>query len=185
MTLDAETVVQRWQSQLVSVGMIVNQAAMLDRVLEQAFCALVGSKYAALVASGQNTSWLTEHCKVLADAHAELPESARQAIAEALKACSAAAGQRNSLVHSIVMGGGLDVVMAVKGARKSHKVTVTQWTLDEIRGVADKLIRAEHALAGAAESAFGSDWMRFWEQLRREDMERVPRAGQPARLAED
>jgi hypothetical protein len=55
-------------------------AAMLDRALEQAFCALIGSKYAALVASGQNTSWLIDHCRVLADAHGEFPESSRQAI---------------------------------------------------------------------------------------------------------
>jgi hypothetical protein len=75
-----------------------------------------------------------------------------------LKACSVAAKQRNSLVHSIVVGGGLDVVLAVKGARRSHKVTVTQWSLGEIRGVVDKLIRAEHGVAAAVEGAFGDEW---------------------------
>ena len=75
---------------------------MMERTLEQAFCALVGSKFAAVVAAGQDVAWLIDYCKALVQAHSELPGEDRQAILDALVACRAANDPSHcQLVHSI------------------------------------------------------------------------------------
>jgi hypothetical protein len=171
LTVDGLT--EQWQSQFVSIGMIVGQGAMLDRALEQAFCALVGSKYAAVVASAQSTSWLIDHCAALAKARADIADVQRRAIKTALRACERASKRRNDLVHAMVAHGGLDVVMAVMADRMTHKVTVKPWTLDELRGVAGELARAHHGLMNAVEAAVGPQSLQLWYQLRQEDAERA------------
>jgi hypothetical protein len=95
---------------------------MMDRALEMTFCALVGSKFAAVVAGGQNTSWLVDYCRALVKAHAELSDAERKAVTDALTACQAEADKRGVLVHSIMSADGPESVVAIKGAKRTHRL---------------------------------------------------------------
>ncbi len=105
MELDPQKVFERHQRKLEKLGSITEESAILERIPEAAFCALVGSKFAVVIASLQNAEWLIQHCRALADAHRELSDSQRGAILCALTACTAAAQRRNGLLHAILAQG--------------------------------------------------------------------------------
>jgi hypothetical protein len=46
---------------LIALGMITENSAALDSTLRGMFCALVGSKYAAVVAAGRDAGWLIDY----------------------------------------------------------------------------------------------------------------------------
>jgi len=161
---------ERWNAQLVAMGSIIRQAAMMDRALEVALCALVGSKYAAVLASGRNTSELISDCRELVKVHTDLMPVGQAAVTEALSACKAASEQRNQLVHSIMSAFGNETVVAAKAVRRSHKITVREWTIAELYEVARALVEAESGLNRAIWLHMGDEAMGLWEQLRIEDM---------------
>lgn len=153
---------------LINVGMVVGQGVMMERILEQVFCALVGSKFAAVVAAGQNVEWLIGYCGALTNAHSELSEEGRQAILAALTACGAANKRRNEVVHSIhfprpdlkfpYQGA---TVLTVKRSRRAVRDTSTSWTSGGMRKVAGELAIAQNQLWTAAESALGTEALRL------------------------
>lgn len=153
---------------LINVGLVVGQGVMMERILEQVFCALVGSRFAAVVAAGQNVDWLIGYCKDLTKAHSELDEEDRQEILGALAACRVANKRRNEVVHSIhfpqpdlkfpYQGA---TVLTVKRSRRAVKGTATSWTLVGMRKVAGELARAQTRLWTAAESALGREALRL------------------------
>jgi hypothetical protein len=142
----------------------------MDRMLEMAFCALVASMYAVILASGQNTSWLIDRCQDLAKADTDLDETERAAIDGALRGCRAAGKRRGDLVHSIFEGGDIDSVMAFKGSQKSHRVTVTRVTLIELSDVVSDLVGAGQQLMRQVIDALGTQSLLFYEELRRHDV---------------
>ena len=87
--------------QMRLLGQVVHWSAMMEFTLRDAFCSLVASKFAAIVAAGQSVSWLIEQCKALVRAHREMPESQRAAINSALEHCASANEKRNRLVHDV------------------------------------------------------------------------------------
>lgn len=86
---------------LIALGRVVDEASKLEMALRTAFCALVGSKFAAVVAGGQMASWLIENCKALVEAHVELSDEQRQRFKDLLSASQAANTARNRLVHDV------------------------------------------------------------------------------------
>lgn len=50
---------------LLALGSVLIAAGALEDLLRDAFCALVGSKFAAVVAGGQGGDWLIGYCKAL------------------------------------------------------------------------------------------------------------------------
>ena len=164
-----------WLERLQTLGLIVDKAAHMDRVLEQAFCALVGSKFARVVASSQNTSWLIEHCVALTDAHLELDAQKRGAIKDALAACKRASEKRNELVHAIIagvaLGGDPETVHVIRSARKSHKTAISERTLEDLGSVVGALGSADGALGSAIRDALPDSWG-LWQQLPEEDYRR-------------
>ncbi len=53
---------------LIALGRITESSTTMEWVLRLAFCCLVGSKYAAVVAGGQSASWLIDQCDALGPA---------------------------------------------------------------------------------------------------------------------
>jgi hypothetical protein len=48
-----------------ALGAVVEAAAGLALSLRYRFCALVGSKYAAVVCAGKESAWLIDHCEAI------------------------------------------------------------------------------------------------------------------------
>lgn len=161
-------------AELVNIGLVVGMGAMMESRLQLTFCALVGSKYAAVVAGGQDVAWLIDYSNALVKVRSDVSEGHRKAILDALAACKAANEKRRQLVHSLRFPqpdiARLDMtVLAVKGKRRTHKITTTSWKLSEIRGVAGAQARASHELLDAVRNALGPEALRLGEELRQED----------------
>ena len=143
-------------ARLISLGSVMESSAFMEYTLRNAFCSLVGSKYAAIVAGGQPVGWLIEQCGALTDAHRDMPRQHREAIKAALDRCRAASERRNLLVHGVKTAsraGG-----SALGSVKSHNGTtrtpaVQTWTPDTIHEAARELLQADLALSGAMENA--------------------------------
>ena len=86
---------------LLALGSVITASGVLEDLLREAFCALVGSKFAAVVAGGQGADWLIGYCKALVEAHFELPEASRESVKAALQLCRSANDLRNQLVHGV------------------------------------------------------------------------------------
>lgn len=150
-----------------ALGGVVLEAAYLERALRTAFSALVGSKYAAVVAGHLTESALIENCRKITEYHTGLAEPTRQSVLAALTACDAARRKRNRVMHdawSVRPGG--DVV--APRADRGHDVTVTARATDEVERVAGQLAEAVDGLSAAMTAAFGRGWARVEDQLRQE-----------------
>jgi hypothetical protein len=168
---DPHKIIERNDILMMKLGKVTQQSALLDQGLEVAFCALVGSKYAVIIASSQNSDWLNRHCVGLVNAHRELSEDQRTALMAALKQCSKAAAQRNELVHAIFAAGSDTNYLRVKGGRATHTVTVALEPLWKFDDVISDLVGADHTLRLALTRAFGAEPLKLWTQLRMEDHE--------------
>lgn len=149
---------------------MVESAAFVEVSLRMAFCALVGGKYAAVVAGGMETGWLIDNCEAVARQHHELGEPQRTAIVDALGACRQACTGRNRLIHDLWVGRP-GSAMTIRSLRRSYEVTAESRPAGHIRAVADALIRAQHQLLAAVEDALGPESLQLSEQLRAEDAE--------------
>lgn len=126
---------------LTALGHVIELSVTMESRLREVFCALVGSKYAAVVAGGQTADWLIEQSKALADAHHEMPDAGRQAIKVALNRCKAANEQRNILAHSVAVGLRSDPAFRmVRSRRYTYDSDVRPFTLAEIRAAASELL---------------------------------------------
>jgi hypothetical protein len=151
-----------------ALGAIVLEAAYLERVLRAAFSALVGSKYAAVIDGRLMTATLIEDCEQIARHHTDIPAPAKETLLATLRACREANRERNRVVHDTWATRPGNVMVTLHGGRKSHDVTVTARTLDEVRQVADQVASAAHALGAAMVTALGPGWALVEKQLRTE-----------------
>ena len=77
---------------LKALGLVTEVAASMEWSLRVAFCALVESKYAAVIAGGRSVNELIEDCRALVGVHHELTADQQAAIKDALTACGEPAG---------------------------------------------------------------------------------------------
>jgi hypothetical protein len=148
-----------------ALGRLVELAAVMEIALRLAFCVLIGSRYAAVVAGGQETHWLINNCDAIARHHDDLSDPHRETIRAALHACREANRDRNRLVHD-AWGTEADGEPAVlHGEQRSYQIAGRAWTIAEIQAVADAIASAERNLMGAVEEALGASSMRMAQQL--------------------
>ena len=162
-----------------ALGLVIDMAGSLEYTLTGVFCALVGSKFAIVVAAGQSADWLIGNCRSLARVHYEMTDEQRAAIVAALDMAAEASRARNTLVHanksgSAVPGGRL---FTIKAKRGSHLWVSQSWTPAEIRDVAMKLARASGDLRHAIEVAMGQQVMAIGDALAWEEQRRAESAG--------
>ncbi|MGW6584441.1 hypothetical protein [Streptomyces globisporus] len=85
-----------------SLGRMIREAAMLEFWLEQTVKLLCESPYGALLISGESSSRVLRVCKVLIDAHTEVPEEHRAEFKTMLKEAEAAFDRRHWYVHGAI-----------------------------------------------------------------------------------
>ena len=125
-----------------ALGVVVLEAAYMERSLRAAFSALIGSKYAAVVDGRLMAAALIEDCEQITRYHTDLSGSAKQALLAALRACHEANGERNRVIHDTWATRPGNVMVTLHGDRKSHDVTVTIRTLTAVRQLADQIASA-------------------------------------------
>jgi hypothetical protein len=153
-----EALTTEMNQRLMWLGLVVENSAKLEGALRSAFCALVGSKYAVIVAAGQNTAWLIEQCRALTKAHRDISEEHQAAILEVLDAASQANGQRRTMVHHEWTGTSKNGASLVGSKRLTHEMTVDgPIVADTVGTLAANLLKTSVELHGAITQALGSD----------------------------
>jgi hypothetical protein len=160
----------------VALGLVVEWSAMMEHTLRDAFCSLVGSKFAATVAGGQTAGWLIESCKKLTDAHREMPVEARQAIKDALSACAVANDRRNTLVHGVKTASNASDgrLQTIRSRRGTHVPAVESWMPADIREAGGALLQADLRLFAAIQAAVSPHVMVIGDALGWEDVRERP-----------
>src|ERR1700733_8640140 len=100
----------------------VLEAGYLERTLRTAFSALVGSKYAAMVAGHLTEAALIEDCRKITRYHTDLPEPAKQTLLTALTACDDARQKRNRVMHDAWAIRPGDIMVTLQ-ANRDHEIT--------------------------------------------------------------
>jgi len=154
--------------QLFALGEVTEMSAMMESALRSVFCALIESKYAAIVAGGQSLTWLLENCRALVKANLEMTPKQVADIDAALNACKAANERRNALVHSRSLPGFSDLIERARSRRRTDVLNIEQWTPDSIHEVGYQLFYATSLLIAAAQKAIDSEGMRMDSALARE-----------------
>jgi hypothetical protein len=153
---------------LLGLGRVVRWASQLDHSLQMLFCALVGSKYAAVVAAGQTTEWLYGSCMALLKAHKELAPEHKDKLVALLKDGKAAADRRHRLVHDL-WASGPDGMFLMRSRRGSHELATQPVSLEEVESVAEALTRVSVGFDRVVAVALGDDALTLEAQLRWED----------------
>lgn len=138
-----------------ALGQLVEAAAVMEIALRMAFCVLIGSDNAAVVAGGQETHWLIENCDALARHRADLTASQRETIRGALHACRDANRDRNRLVHDAWGTDSDGAPTSLQGGQESYEITGRTWTMAAIGAAGDAITDAQRTLLEALEAAFG------------------------------
>jgi hypothetical protein len=139
-----------------ALGQLVEAAAVMEIALRMAFCVLVGSDHAAVVAGAQETHWLIENCDAIARHRDDLSEARRASIRAALRACREANRDRNRLVHDAWGTGPDGGPISLHGGQGSYQIAGRAWTTDDLRADADAIVSSQRALLAAIEEALGS-----------------------------
>jgi hypothetical protein len=150
---------------LLALGEITEADTAMEWVLRLAFCCLVSSKYAAVVAGGQSTAWLIEQCDALAEINKEITEENRRLMRAALSACKTASHQRNVLIHGEKAPLADGRVMTSLSKRRTHKPREDSWTLNSIEAVSDALRNAANELVTAIEGGLSLDVLVVADEL--------------------
>lgn len=150
---------------LVALGRITESSTAMDWVLRLTFCCLVGSKYAAVVAGGQPTSWLIDQCGALAGVNREITEDNRRLLRSALSACKSASHQRNALIHGEKAPLSDGRIITSLSRRGRHLARETSWTLETVEAVSGALGNASYDLFRAVESSLSLDVLAVADEL--------------------
>jgi hypothetical protein len=153
---------------LRGLGRTVQAASHFDRALQMLFCALMGSKYAAVVAAGQTTDWLCGSCMALLKVHKELAPEHKDRLIALLKEGKAAADRRNRLVHDRWAGDPMETFL-IRSRRGTHELAMEPLSLEAVESVARVLTRVSVGLVPVLFEALGPDATTLEAQLRWED----------------
>jgi hypothetical protein len=161
-------------ARLLALGQVIEWSASMEEILRSAFCSLVGSKYAAILAGGQTADGLIEDCKALTRAHHEMSSEHSEAILAALERCKAANQRRNALVHGVKTASRAadGALQTIRSRRRSNVPAIEPWTPQTISEAAGELLRAGLELFGAMQKAVSPEVMVLdqalaWEERRR------------------
>jgi hypothetical protein len=146
-----------------ALGEVVEAAGILEMVLRVAFCALVGSKYSAIVAGGQDASWLLDNCSALVKANRELTQQGRQDILDILSRCRAAQTSRNRMIHDAWSTNDTQL----RSPRRSYELNERPPVpVEEIKDVSQALHTGAADLTSTLIEQLGSDALTMFSQLR-------------------
>lgn len=162
---------QTWPNadELQALGGVIQAASRFEHALGEAFCALVGSKYAAVLIGGKTSKGLIDDCRALTKAQRELTQPAKTAILEALNHCGEANVKRNRLVHDMWAFGPGGITHQLKRERAGYDLVSRPVPLAEINDTANDLTSASVELHGVLLDNLGPERSGLEAQLRWED----------------
>lgn len=150
---------------LIALGRITEASTTMQFALRLAFCCLMGSKYAAVVAGGQSVSWLIDQCDALVRVNREITEESRRLLRAALSASRSANQQRNALIHGEKAPLPDGRITTSLSRRLTHIARSESWTLETIEAVSDALWTAAYHLVGATEEGLSLDVLAVADEL--------------------
>jgi hypothetical protein len=149
-----------------ALGEVVLESAYLERLLRCVFTALVGSKYAAVVAGGKDAGWLIDHCKALAKVRRDLGEPDFGQLMDVLSRMGAAFEQRNRVIHDAHAFRPGQLTVTLQSKRSSHDIVVTKRPVGEIEAIADEMGNLADELKTAAAAALGPNCLALENTVR-------------------
>ena len=169
--------------QMRLLGRVIYNSAAMESTLCDAFCSLVGSKFAAIVAAGQSVTWLIEQCRALTDAHREMSQESREAIKAALNHCSSANEKRNHVFHGVKTAVAVDdgSFATIKSRSRKYRPMIQNWTPETLQEVTLELAHATSELFGAIQAAVSPHMMVIGDALGWED--HLAQGGQSGRVS--
>jgi len=158
----------RVDERLQNLGRVVDSGKKLDKALRNAFCSIIGNKYAAVLADGASAKWLIANCRAVLVRHRGITGEHRANILLALDTCDAANARRGELVHGITTAS----AAADGEPGRSHcspgcaPDSETQiWPAERILEVADEISAADTRLLCAMRNAVSPELMAIGEAL--------------------
>ena len=144
-------------------GRVVCASSMADVTVRRAFCGLLGSKYAAVIAGGRMMSDLIQMSTAIVKVHREMSESDRVEVLNALRDCSTANEPRNRFIHDQLAYLD-DRVIQVRSQRLRYDDQLSFASIDDIRNAAESITQASGRLVGKIVGALGDEaWYRTFE----------------------
>jgi hypothetical protein len=157
-----------------AIGGVVLESAYLERVLRAAFSALIGSKYAAVIANRLMASALIDDCRRVAEVHSGIGASERDGLIASLHHCESVNHARNRVIHDDWAFRPGNVKVTLQSGDSSHEVTVTAETVSQLDDLAARIGRAADQVAAAVLAALGPASLLIDDQLRQELGHDVP-----------
>nr|WP_221374791.1 hypothetical protein [Actinoplanes polyasparticus] len=153
----------------LALGELVDAASTFEMQLRAALCALVGSKYAAVIAAGMMAGELIENSAAVAKRHREITEPARSRLTEILSLAKALSEARNRLIHDVWAFGGPEGPVLMRSKRRDHTLPTSGTSVAAVQETAQALRAVTFDLHEALRDAFGLEIATIESQLRWED----------------
>jgi hypothetical protein len=154
---------------LIGLGAVVRAASQLELGLRMLFCALDGSKYAAVTAAGQDASWLLERSESILKCRTEVPDEDRSRLAALLGMAKSAIRERNRFVHDVWAGDAPGKPGLMRSQRGRFDLSFNEVTLEGLIQTAQTLIECHIGLTEWIAEALGPDSISVEAQLRWEE----------------
>ncbi|MEV7163121.1 hypothetical protein AB0N60_13590 [Streptomyces microflavus] len=142
-----------------ALGWMIRDAATLEMYMETIVKVLCESPYGALLISGESSSRVLNVCKVLIDAHPEVPDAHRTEFKKTLVEAKAAFERRHSYVHGAIGWAGAGIPGNVRSRRLRAGQDFQPLDLEDLQQLAgefNRLIGRANSFLGLALAGFPS-----------------------------
>ena len=117
----------------IAMGELVDAASSFEMGLRSALCALIGSKYAAIIVAGRMAGELIDNCTAITKKHREISEPAREQLVTVLSRAKVASERRNRLIHDVWVHGGPNGSMLMRSKFRDHSLPVSSTSVDAVQ----------------------------------------------------
>jgi hypothetical protein len=159
---DEETVDERLQN----LGLVVTRGRKLDKTLRNAFCSILGNKYAVVLARVRSAERLIKNCRAVLAEHREITGEHRGNILLALDACESANKHRDELLHGTKVAGAAAAADPCASKSSCHQPdSEIDTPAEKILEVAEEIAAADTQLFCAMKNAVSPEVMVIGEAL--------------------
>lgn len=154
---------------LIALGAVVRAASQLELGLRMLFCALEGSKYAAVTAAGQQTTWLLDRSESVLKCRTEISDEHRARLGDLLRKTKSAIHERNRYVHDVWVGDISGNPQLMRSERGEFNLSFRSVTLEDLVKTSRTLIACQIGLTQWIGDVLGADAITVEAQLRWEE----------------
>ncbi len=154
---------------LVALGSVVRASSELESALRRLFCALEGSKDAAVKVAGENVEWIRKKCKSLLDRRDDITDQDRDQLKEILRDVRTVMDDRNRFVHDAWAAGPDGEMELLQSKRNDHNLIPSPVTLELLVSNSNMLRSCSIGVTRWISRALGGDAVGIESQLRWDD----------------